>query len=526
MDDDMEDKYRNNDYDFDFLQGDAPPQAEAARPDYKVILADDDAEVHHSTTLVLKRFTFEGAGITFVHAYNTRETLQAIDDHPDAAILLLDVVMDEKDSGLKIIRYIREERRNSLLRILLRTGQPGEAPEERIVVEYDINDYLLKTDTTVQRLFTSLYQAFRAYRDLVRIDNNRRGLEKILLHSSDLFVQKSFQDFFSSILQAITDLKSSTSTVCIAESPPEDMLAYVSNQEGCQIIAATGEFQPLLGRKLDDVEDLEFLRDFIRRKEYLGKPDLIEVGNGFLIWKDLGPGYSAFIFINNRLDLYDLDLVRIFLVNYTLALHGFVANQRIKETQFTLINTLGEAIESRSHETANHVKRTAELTAFIAEQLDYTDDAIQTLKIAATMHDVGKIGISDQVLTKPASLTEEEYERMKIHTIIGHKIFEHSRLPVLREAASICLNHHEWYDGTGYPNHLTRDSIPLSARIVALVDVMDSLAHRRYYKEAWPMDKVFAYIAEHKGTQFDPELVDIVLTHKDRIVELFEQYRD
>ena len=141
---------------------------------YKVLIVDDEEEVHQLTRLVLKDFSFEGRGLEFLNAYSAEDAKYLLRAHTDISLILLDVVMEADNAGLQLVHFIREEIHNKLIRIILRTGQPGVAPERDIISNYDINDYKEKTELTSSKLFTSLTAALRSYRDLVTIDNSRK----------------------------------------------------------------------------------------------------------------------------------------------------------------------------------------------------------------------------------------------------------------------------------------------------------------------------------------------------------------
>ncbi|MBF0566937.1 MAG: hypothetical protein HQK89_17060 [Nitrospirae bacterium] len=152
---------------------------EEAQKYWKVLIVDDEEEVHVMTRIVLNAFEFEGRPLNLISAYSGSDAKRLIVENPDTAVILLDVVMEKDHSGLDVIRFIREELKFGLVRIILRTGQPGQAPEEQVIVRYDINDYKEKTELTRARFFTAMISAIRAYRDLIIIESNRRGLEKI-----------------------------------------------------------------------------------------------------------------------------------------------------------------------------------------------------------------------------------------------------------------------------------------------------------------------------------------------------------
>ena len=171
----------------------ADEEAQDADPTgaWKVLIVDDDAEVHNVTRLALGDFRFEGKRLDFVSIYSGEEARALIAEHPDTAVILLDVVMEEENAGLDFVRHLREELGNQLIRIILRTGQPGQAPEERVIADYDINDYRTKTELTAQKLFNSMIVALRSFRDLMQIEAHKSELQA-LVSSFERFVPHEF----------------------------------------------------------------------------------------------------------------------------------------------------------------------------------------------------------------------------------------------------------------------------------------------------------------------------------------------
>ena len=184
-----------------------------------------------------------------------------------------------------------------------------------------------------------------------------------------------------------------------------------------------------------------------------------------------------------------------------------------------VIEMLADLIESRSDETGGHVMRVASLVYCTARHLGLPEDVAYTWRVAALLHDVGKIGIPDGILHKPGKLTAEEFEVMKRHTVIGYQILSKGPGYLFRVAASIALNHHENWDGTGYPNGLSGTLIPLEARITAVADVYDALTSNRSYRTAWPDEVVRQYIRNESGHKFDPHVVEAFLAVLDRCKE-------
>ena len=183
----------------------------------------------------------------------------------------------------------------------------------------------------------------------------------------------------------------------------------------------------------------------------------------------------------------------------------------IRKTQEETIIRLLSALESRDEETGGHVRRIGLFSALLAEKAGWPTERVRDLRLAAPMHDIGKIGVPDAILLKGGPLTDPEFEVIKSLTTIGAQILKGSEFPMLQIAHDIALNHHEKWDGSGYPNGLTAENIPVSGRIVALVDVFDALSRDRIYKKALPMDDVLRKMAEGRGTHFDPFYYDLFL---------------
>lgn len=192
-------------------------------------------------------------------------------------------------------------------------------------------------------------------------------------------------------------------------------------------------------------------------------------------------------------------------------------NREMIETQTELLSTLGDVIETRSHDTANHVRRVAAYSALLGEKYGLSTEDMALLQAAAPMHDIGKIGIPDAILNKPGKLDAAEYEKIKHHTVIGQRILHTSDRKLMSSARAIALQHHERWDGTGYPCGLKGEEINLLARICALADVYDALSLGRVYKAAWPKEKVLRFIREERGGMFDPRIVDLFFENLDEL---------
>jgi len=198
--------------------------------------------------------------------------------------------------------------------------------------------------------------------------------------------------------------------------------------------------------------------------------------------------------------------------------------QQLKEAKLEVISCLGRAAEFKDNETGMHVIRMSYYSRIIAESLNLNSEWVDMLYNSSPMHDIGKIGIPDHVLLKPGKLDDDEWEIMKKHVTYGVEILEGHQSDLLKMAVEIAETHHEKFDGTGYPNGLVGENIPLTGRIVAISDVFDALTSERPYKKAWSTEKAVAYIEEETGKHFDPQIVDAFKSCLSEILVIKEQY--
>ena len=201
-------------------------------------------------------------------------------------------------------------------------------------------------------------------------------------------------------------------------------------------------------------------------------------------------------------------------------------NEEIENTQREVVFTMGAIGETRSKETGNHVRRVAEYSKLLALKVGLPEAEAELLKQASPMHDIGKVAIPDAILNKKGRLTEDEMAVMKTHAQIGYEMLCHSERPILKAAAIVAGQHHEKWDGTGYPRGLAGQDIHIFGRITMLADVFDALGSRRCYKEPWPDEDIFRYLRENSGRMFDPQLVKLFFEHLEAFFAIRERYQD
>ncbi|MEO0234866.1 MAG: HD domain-containing phosphohydrolase [candidate division WOR-3 bacterium] len=200
--------------------------------------------------------------------------------------------------------------------------------------------------------------------------------------------------------------------------------------------------------------------------------------------------------------------------------------ENIKRAYLETIYRLSVAAEYKDTDTGTHIKRMSKYSELIAKKLGFSDEFCELILYASPLHDIGKLGIPDAILTKPAKLTPEEWEIMKRHTIMGYEILAGSTEKLINFASSIALNHHERFDGTGYPSGKKGEEIPIEGRIVALADVFDALATKRPYKDAWPLDKILTEIENQRDKQFDGKIVDVFLSNLDEFLKIQNEFKE
>ena len=491
---------------------------------WKVLIIDDEPGIHDVTRLALKDFEFAGRSLTFLSAYSATQAREILDKESDIAVALVDVVMEEEHAGLDLVKYIRGTLRNELIRLVLRTGQPGQAPERKVIREYDINDYKEKTELTSQKLYSTIYTSLRSYRDLVALDNNRRGLEHIINASAEIFTISNLNQFVQGVLEQMVALLYLGEDAMFVDC---ESLAFEEHKGQGKILAATGRFEELVGKSPQDTESMEIgvyrsiqeahaqRRSILREKEFVGYFQPRE-----------GRHDVIYVRSDNPLSHGDLRLVELFLRNVSIAYENVMLREEIEGTQKDMVYMLGEAIETRSRETGQHVRRVAEYCRLVALGMGLSERDAEILHIASPLHDFGKIGIPDGILHHPGALGDHEWAVMKTHAQIGADLLARSEREILKAASIIAGDHHEKWNGSGYPNGKKGEEIHVYGRICAMADVFDALGSKRCYKDAWPIEQIVEFLKEQRGEHFDPTMVDWVLENLDQMKKVREQFPD
>lgn len=482
---------------------------------WKIAIIDDEEGVHEVTKLTLRKFTFEERGVEFLSAYSGEEGLALFEAHPDIALAFVDVVMETDDAGLKLVDAIRNDLDNHTSRLILRTGQPGQAPEEEVIRKYDINDYKAKTELSSLKLKSCVYTAIRSYRDIQTIEKGKRGMEDVLRSSSSVLASQSLSQFGSAVLKQTLTLLNLDNSVLYLSTQHTDLYGDTT----MTVLGASGDLvglcEPGISKKIPESIE-EKVKEVLASKTHYQSEEL------FIGYYPTGEDTHNILYVklNSPLDALQRKTLEMFASNVAIIFQNLTQKEDIQQTQKELIMVLSDAIEMRSKETGGHVKRVILMTEFLSEKLHLSKEFIETIRYAAALHDVGKISIPETILHKPGKLDPEEWEIMKTHAQRGYDLLAGSDRIVAKMGAIIAKTHHERWDGKGYPDGLSKDEIPLEGRIMAIVDVVDALLSKRCYKPAWSEEEVKAYLRENAGKQFDPLITNIMLEHFDKIQEI------
>ena len=470
---------------------------------WKVLLVDDDPDILSVTRLSLSNFQYEGFNLDIMSAHNASKARYLIEEHPDMAVMIIDVVMETDTTGLDLVEYIRNELDNRLTRIIISTGQPGLAPERYVIDNYDIDNYLPKTNLTSQNLYSQLRLALKGYHDVYRLETYSKGLKRVLYQTPKLYRvgRQSESKFFHSLLKQLKifcEMNSHSRFLSLG------LLIASIDDKRVKIQCAEGDFAYFQIDK-DDPLDLFKAHEIMRlgdqkttehkaHKNFL--PMVIKEDVVALVYLESEPGLSK----------SDLAIMEVFLSQGASVLENIRLYKQLDDDYQKAINTMANIAEFKDRDTAKHINRMSHYTEIIALEMGLSERTAHAWGQASRLHDVGKMGIPDNILQKPGKLSDKEFDIMRTHTVIGASILgKISRMEVARD---IALNHHEHWDGSGYPKGKLGEESPLPSRIVALVDVFDALINKRCYKDPWPVEEAVEYLKLNKGKHFDPTVTE------------------
>ena len=503
------------DDELDFAPEDesGPERAEILLPAWKILIADDEPAVHAATRLALGSVSFRGREIEFVSAYSGAEVMQCLRLHDDIAVVFLDVVMETDDAGLRVARQLRKEGHH-LPRIILRTGHPGYAPEREVIVDYDIHDYKEKTSLDFSKLFSCVISALRAYDDLLRIEQHKRGL-LLVLESVSWFDLRSLRRYLSRMLAELSVL--ADIDIVDVSLAARDLPRRVGDN------GADAMFD-LIVDGIADRSRAAQAAAHIAQTFALAMARSDEAGSSF---------YARFsdkeiVLHSPQPDAFsraDAVLLEMFLMKVAQSLDNLdtfrevIAERDGLVRGFSLLDCGREC--HHDDDELRQIQYFSRITAAkLQNRLEFQDEIddwfVFSIATACGLHDLGQFDLPHEIFEKPGPLTEDERHLIRSHVEKGLALLDArcgglhgTRLYPMLEA--VIAQHHERYDGSGYPAGRKAAEISLAAGIVGLADTYVAMTSPRSYRAAISHDLTVAHLAANRGIAFDPRLVDAFL---------------
>lgn len=508
---------------MDWLIEDDVTSVDETTGTYKVLIVDDEVDVHTATKMALGSFRFENRKLEFLSAHSGQEAKAILKTHKDIAVILLDVVMESDDAGLRVAKYLRTVLGNRYSRVILRTGQPGMAPEASVIREYDIDGYRNKAELRKADLEAVFYTALRAYRDVLALQHYRQSLEVVIQAITKTSQISDLFKFANTVLEQLKQVTSAVDSEMLIHTPEALAIAHLDDQAHF-MMAGKSSIQLLEQNEKPDLP--QELLALHANALYEKRGRILFPYYVYYHQSDEGNETVFILKTESHLDEEAKRMVELYLQNVIITYENLLLSSVLRSTQETIIGILGSAMETRSRETSNHVRRVGDGAALLAQLCDQPKHYYQRLRLAAQLHDVGKVEIPEHILNKREPLNEEEWEIMRRHPEAGYNMLNTTKNGIIEMAARVAYEHHEYWNGDGYPRGLKGKDISLEGRIVGLVDVFDTLCRERAYKEAWDPQEVREEINRLAGVQFDPELVKLFDGQFSNFVTIFEQGKD
>lgn len=488
-----------------------------------VLIVDDEEDVHAVTKLTMKNFTFEGKEMRFFSAYSAQQAKEMLIQEQRFALILLDVVMETDNAGLELAKFIRQELKNSFTRIILRTGQPGIAPEHSVIRNFDIDGYKNKTELRKQDLESAFYTSLRAYRDICLLQKHREILEQVIDSIANISLIGDLLSFASAVFAQIKLVLNLSTTKVLIES--SEAFAISKMEDRLNMFSANASDVQILVH--NDINELPEHERTLFEHAMKVKTNFHDECY-YVYFHHSDRGYDTiFAFETERaLVNSEVDMIDLFLRNVLLSYENLLLANAFQETQELAITLMGGTMESHSKETGAHVMRVGLFAMQLAKLNGENKFFCERIRLAAQLHDVGKVGVPDYILKKEGKLNADEWEEMKQHVIKGWDILQGLDNAIIKMASSLVLDHHEKWDGSGYPNGKKQDEISLEGRITAIADVFDALCHKRCYKEAWTLEDAKQEIINISGSHLDPHLASLFIDNFALFEEIYDLHPD
>lgn len=487
---------------------------------WKVLIVNIDQKNVEKVKNSLESYTYQGKRVKVIEAKSHKEAKYILIKNRDILISVIGL-QNDIEAGKDLISFIRGSLENDLMRILTFISDEVNLTFDEIK-DMNINGIKNINNISSDEIILTIAAEINNFYDKYLLSYSKMGLEKIIESSGKVFEFGEIKEFTSMMLVqlfSILDFNNrgviDSNSAIVASSLDED---YV-------ILAAAGKLKDTVGlsiKKALDEEQFSIVYKGISSEssQYENDTLVLYFKNDF--------GVKTILYVENLKGLTDLDIYlgNTFCRNVSVAYDNIYLNNEIDRTQKEIIYTLGEISETRSNETGHHVKRVAEYSKLLTLKYGLTKRDAEIIELASPMHDLGKLAIPDIILNKPGKLTFEEFKVMKTHAEIGYEMLKNSNDILMKTAAIIALEHHEKYDGTGYPYGKKGEEIHIAGRITAIADVFDALGSERVYKKAWPLEDILELFRKERGKHFDPVLVDLFLDNLDEFLEIRDKYKE
>jgi PAS domain S-box-containing protein len=436
------------------------------------------------------------------------------------------IITEANDNFVAISGYSKEELIGSPHSIVRADDMPSEVFQEMwsTIQEGKLWKGLVKNkrkdgrDYYVLTEIMPIYYKNGAFREYIAIRNDVTELEEYK-HFLKNELDATSKNFEETLHYAAQYEKAINATTAILKTDTDNIIKY-ANEKFCEISGF--KYEELINTNCEEMRHEKHrlagvckeIREKLATKQevYETLTNIAKNGNEYVV-------YSLFYPVIDQEGN---------VIEHIQVMHDITEivelNKEIVNTQKEVVITMGAIGETRSKETGFHVKRVAEYSYLLARLSGLDENEAYLLKQASPMHDIGKVAIPDDILNKPGKLTFEEFEIMKTHAQLGYEMLKHSERPILKASATIAHTHHEKYDGSGYPQGLRGEDIPIYGRITAIADVFDALGHDRVYKKAWEDERIFALFQEERGKHFDPTLIDLFFEHLSEFLEIRDRY--
>ncbi len=489
---------------------------------WKVLVVDADGQTLTDTVLALARLEYLGRAVIVFKAFSASDARAVVSVHPDMAATFVDLGLEGEATGLDFIKWLRLDLDNWSVQVVARLSRPLGEGDEALAQEFEIADFQEKKGLSPVGIRLSALSALRAHEALKTLSERHGDLRRVIEASSHVFRNVDVPDFERETLTCLGSILHGPGGTdrrfgLFASRTPDETVP--------RITTATGRFRHLEGQKLNQLLDPAAYAKVLSHDYSKGA---LSIGKLRVYGFRVRDSSEVFIVLEDNDDSteWNLDLLEAFTMNLAVAVDNFRLFSGMENARNDLVFALGEMAESRSEETWNHVKRVAEIVQIIAQGLGMGEFETEQLRMAASLHDLGKLSISEDILAKEGKLSEEEFEAMKSHAKVGFEMLKTSNRGLFRTAAQIALEHHENWDGTGYPRGLRGEEISLYSRIVTVADVFDALGNRRAYKKPWQTPDILEFMYRETGRKFDPRVMDVFFERVDELSEVRHRFPD